>query len=394
MVAITLDGSTGGGQMLRFALAFSILTKKPFKMIKIRAARPKPGIAHQHLFAIRACQQLSNAKVQGAELGSTELLFIPGASPHVTDPKQKQLRHVRVVLPTAGSLTLLLQSLLPLVATGKKSSTFLLAGGTDVPFSMPYAYVEHVLFWHLRPWMQITSMMHRPGFYPEGGGLLELKIKPLYEHAHDAPPLVVGYPTQLVLIKVLLLATAQAKPFAERMQELLSVSLQQRYHVPVQAVVHIPSASSSFPSSFADMQVQAQPKYQQPMLSATVIGIANQRCYSLGSRACSPSSQHPANAFGDPNPLLLAQGADALFSPLPQTPELACKQLLTRIDFFSVDLHLLDNLVPYLFLFGGSMPAATSPHIETGIFVGKAFFETEPAIHDGFFVLDPTKKCT
>src|ERR1700722_437085 len=112
---IQLDGSQGegGGQILRTALALSLCTGEPFCITKIRAGRKKPGILRQHLTAIKAAEQISNAAVSGAEMGSRELTFQPGkVTPGNYD----------FAVGTAGSATLVFQTVLPALLTGGKES--------------------------------------------------------------------------------------------------------------------------------------------------------------------------------------------------------------------------------------------------------------------------------
>ena len=103
---IVVDGSQGegGGQMLRSSLSLSMISGRPLKIEKIRARRSKPGLMRQHLTAVLAAQQVSSAKVRGAEIGSTSLVFEPG---------EVRPGDYRLAIGTAGSTTLVLQTLLP-----------------------------------------------------------------------------------------------------------------------------------------------------------------------------------------------------------------------------------------------------------------------------------------
>src|ERR1041385_8269609 len=138
---ITLDGSTGGGQVLRTALALSCITQKPFRMANIRGAREQGGLKAQHLACITALKKLCNAYVEGDELGSKELYFIP---------RTIQAKNIEIDIGTAGSIPLVCQAILLPMMFSQKSHTLTLIGGTDVPASMPIDYLDHVVLPHYR----------------------------------------------------------------------------------------------------------------------------------------------------------------------------------------------------------------------------------------------------
>lgn len=131
---IEIDGSfgEGGGQILRTSLTLSSLTKKPFRIYNIRANRPKPGLQRQHLTAVNAVKILTNATVKGDYVGSTELIFSPG------DIQEKG--DFVFDIGTAGSTTLILQTILPLLLNRKLTVT--IKGGTDVPKSPSIDYIR------------------------------------------------------------------------------------------------------------------------------------------------------------------------------------------------------------------------------------------------------------
>src|SRR4051794_36867191 len=132
---ITIDGSEGegGGQILRTALALSLVTGQPFLIQNIRAGRKKPGLLRQHLTALQAATKVGNATVEGAVLGSKELTFKPGR----VEPGNFQF-----AVGTAGSATLVLQTVLPALIIGSKESTLILEGGTHNPNAPPFDFLE------------------------------------------------------------------------------------------------------------------------------------------------------------------------------------------------------------------------------------------------------------
>ena len=136
-MSITIDGGQGegGGQIVRTSLALSCITGQPLRMINVRAGRPKPGLANQHLTAIRAAQQISTAEVTGASLGSKQFTFEPGP----VEPGEYSFD-----VGTAGSTTLVLQTIaLPLAFTAG-NSTVTIIGGTHNPMAPCYEYLESV----------------------------------------------------------------------------------------------------------------------------------------------------------------------------------------------------------------------------------------------------------
>ena len=168
---IVIDGSKGegGGQIVRTALAISSLTGEPFRVNNIRLGRKDPGLKAQHVHCVKALQQLCNAKADGAEIGSKELLFVPG---------KISAKNLTVDIGTAGSITLLLQAVLLPCMFAQKTHTLTLIGGTDTQWSMPIDYFTNVLVPQYRRVCGLEVKVLKRGYYPKGGGKVELKIKP------------------------------------------------------------------------------------------------------------------------------------------------------------------------------------------------------------------------
>ena len=170
---VVLDGShgEGGGQILRTALSLSLLSGRPFRMVKIRANRDKPGLRPQHLKAVEAAAVLGDAEVSDAAVGSRELVFRPGAySP----------RDLAIDIGTAGSTGLVLQTLhLPLAMRAESPVRVVLTGGTFNPKAPPYLFLEHTWRAYLSAFgLPIDLAMTAAGFYPRGGGQLDAWIEP------------------------------------------------------------------------------------------------------------------------------------------------------------------------------------------------------------------------
>ena len=169
---LTIDGSfgEGGGQILRSSLTLSLVTGTPFEIERIRAGRKRPGLMPQHLRAVAAAATISGAAVEGAEAGSQWLRFRPG-------PVRPGRYHFRI--GTAGSTALVLQTIyLPLALAGARSLVEV-AGGTHVPFSPTFDYLERHWAWALeRMGLSVQLSLERAGFYPKGGGLIRAVIPP------------------------------------------------------------------------------------------------------------------------------------------------------------------------------------------------------------------------
>ena len=169
---IRIDGShgEGGGQILRTAIALSCLTGEAVEVYNIRANRPKPGLAAQHLKGIEAAKLISQAEVEGLKIGSTRVVFRP-----------RVLRggEFRINIGTAGSVTLILQTVLLPSLAAEKESVFHITGGTDVNWSPPIDYVRNVMLRALREMgAQVEVDLVARGYYPKGGGRVTVRVLP------------------------------------------------------------------------------------------------------------------------------------------------------------------------------------------------------------------------
>jgi RNA 3'-terminal phosphate cyclase (ATP) len=172
---IVLDGAhgEGGGQILRTALALSAVTGQPFEMIRIRAGRVQPGLRPQHVAAVRAASLACGARVGGLFEGSPDLRFAPGP---ITSGE------FRFEIGTAGATSLVLQTVLPILARGGGRSRVEITGGTHVPASPSF----HFLARHWAPLVQdpglkTTLTLVRAGFYPRGGGEVVAEVDAMSE---------------------------------------------------------------------------------------------------------------------------------------------------------------------------------------------------------------------
>lgn len=172
---IEIDGSygEGGGQILRTSLSLSCLFKRPFRIFNIRKNRPKPGLMPQHLTSVKAAQMISDAEMTGGQIGSTELTF---------SPREVKSGSFTFDVGTAGSTALIMQTLLPALIFSQEKATITLRGGTHVPFSPSFHYLDGIFIpWLKRLGMEVRLSIEAYGFYPKGGGVIAAEIFPAGE---------------------------------------------------------------------------------------------------------------------------------------------------------------------------------------------------------------------
>jgi RNA 3'-terminal phosphate cyclase (ATP) len=174
---IEIDGSygEGGGQVLRTSLSLAAITGEPIRIVGIRAGRKRPGLAAQHLTAVRAAARICHAQIQGDALGSMLLEFIPGGSvqagSYTFDISEAQIGG------SAGAIALVLQTVLLPLALADGDSVVTLRGGTHVIFSPTVTYIEQVYLPILqRMGIKAEVKLGAWGWYPQGGGEVEIRV--------------------------------------------------------------------------------------------------------------------------------------------------------------------------------------------------------------------------
>jgi len=340
---IEIDGSfmEGGGQILRTALALSTLTGKPFVVDNIRHNRPKPGLKAQHLSCLDALQRLASARVQGARLAAVRLSF----QPQPVAPGKLVLD-----IGTAGSITLLLQSLLLPCMFAGAAVRLCIKGGTDTRWSIPLDYFTHVILPFLNPFATVKiNEVHR-GFYPKGRGLLDLTITPrfclhlfkTFDSFHDH---LRKHVSRIHLAR-------QLQPDRIEGRSLASVQLKSAGVAGRQAA----GAEHIFTGRFA---VRIEEAYCQTASVGTVItlwAVSRQGQVSLG-----------ADALGQKGRRAEDVGAAA-----------AGRLLHALKSGAAVDRHLADNLIPLLALCGGEIKTEEiSGHIQSNIYVCEKFLDVQ-----------------
>ena len=168
-----IDGSRGegGGQVLRTSLALSMITGTPIRIVNIRARRSKPGLMRQHLTSVQAAAAVSGARVEGAAVGSREITFTPSS----VRPGNYDFS-----IGTAGSTTLILQTVLPALILASGPSRLSLEGGTHNPLAPPFEFLDRAFLPLLRRMgPAVDAQLNRAGFYPAGGGSLSVTVDPV-----------------------------------------------------------------------------------------------------------------------------------------------------------------------------------------------------------------------
>lgn len=171
MIIINGSYGEGGGQILRSSLALSLITGKPFRIDNIRARRKKPGLMRQHLTAVNAAVDIGSAKVSGNVIGATSFTF---------EPHKIQSGRYHFAIGTAGSCTLVLQSILPALIVADGPSEVILEGGTHNPFAPPFDFLEKAFLPVVNSMgPKVIASLEKPGFFPAGGGRIRVSVEPV-----------------------------------------------------------------------------------------------------------------------------------------------------------------------------------------------------------------------
>ena len=170
---VEIDGSMGegGGQILRTSLSLSAITGCELLLKNIRARRETPGLRRQHLTCVNAVAEICDAEVSDITVGSRELEFAPRAI---------KAGDYRFDVGTAGSVTLVAQTIIPVLLKANGVSTVTITGGTHVPYAPTWEFFEFCYLPELRRMgAEVEAKLETPGFYPAAGGVIKLKIKPV-----------------------------------------------------------------------------------------------------------------------------------------------------------------------------------------------------------------------
>ena len=325
---IEIDGSygEGGGQILRTALALSAIQRKPFTIDHIRSNRKNPGLQAQQLEAVEASARITKARTEGVKFGSQRITFV--AQEILPGNYQFEVK-------TAGSVTLLLQAIFLPLCLSAGISTVTLIGGTHVPWSPSFHYLSEVLLPTLqRMGVSSQAVIERWGFYPKGGGKIQLKTDPV----HELKPISLAERGLLKKVRGISAISNLPNHVAERQREqaLKRIQSELKIEAEITTLYDIPSnGSGSFVFLLAEYEM-------------TLAAFS-----SLGARG-KPAEKVADEAVGSMKDFIESDGC--------------------------IDPHLADQLVPFLAVAkGNSFFTATkmTEHLLTNLWVIGHFLESK-----------------
>ena len=323
---IEIDGSfgEGGGQIVRTSVALSAVTRKPIRITKIRQGRLKPGLAAQHARAIKALAAICDARTSGVEPGSSEIIFTPG--------EIRGGRH-RIDIGTAGSVTLLMQCLLPALLCADAPSSLQIQGGTDVQWAPTVDYFKNVFLPALSSFgAKVRLEVLQRGYYPQGQGEVLLEVEP-------------------------------AKLMASQLQRWGEENGPSPHCT--QIIVQGASHCSNLPEHVAARQADSAAEALQQAGFSSRITQQALRLPSMGSGITLWSGCKGASCLGE-------RGL-----PAEKVGRRAARELISELKSgATVDVHLADQLIPYLALAGGSCTVREiSLHARTNIWTAGHFLD-------------------
>jgi len=333
---ITIDGSygEGGGQIIRTAVALSAVYGEDVTIHNIRSARPQPGLKAQHLMAVRTAAKMTGAQVKGLKIGSTELTF---------KPQDIIGGHYDVDIGTAGSITLLLQCLMPAAVASKERITLDITGGTDVAWSPSVDYMSHILLPVLASMgLECSIKVDQRGYYPKGGGQVRAEI---------APSFLIG-------------VELEQEQWQGQEQERVQKMEQEKKHEVITGISH----SSNLPGHVTRRQADSALAVLEAVGYVALIDTENSRCLSTGSGITLWSGHIGGSALGK-------RGL-----PAEKVGQAAAGEIIAElVSGAVVDVHLADQLIPYIGLAGGGSFTVreVSEHTRTNIWVVEQFLDVE-----------------
>ncbi|MEM0001186.1 MAG: RNA 3'-terminal phosphate cyclase [Desulfurococcaceae archaeon] len=330
MSILRIDGSMGegGGQILRYALALSALTLKSVEVFNIRAKRSNPGLRPQHLTAVNAIAELTGAEVENAHVGSTRLVF---------KPRERRCGNFEFNIGTAGSTSLIIQAILPVLLFSNCKSKVTIKGGTDVPLSPPIDYMIRVFSYNIKHFgVSVDIKLQRRGHYPRGGGLVEIHVTPVKDPLRPVNKVSRGNPVKLYVVSHCVklphhVARRQADSATRILSKLIKVE-------PI-------------------IELETYPPERDPHLgpgSGITVYVETDHDVRLGGDSVGEKGK-PAEIVGEEAAKLLIEDYE------------------TGMAF---DRHMGDMLVPYMFLAQGTSKvgvARVTAHLTTAIEIAKVF---------------------
>jgi len=334
---LEIDGSygEGGGQILRTAAALSIVTQRPIRVFNIRAKREKPGLQTQHLEGLKAAAELCNGKLVGAKIGSTEISFAPG---------KISKGGIRIEIPTAGSIGLILQVLQLACSKAPFPIEIEVRGGADFgKFAPPLLYLKNVILPYLSK-MGYESELHtlKSGFYPKGGADTKIILRP-----PDLPELL---PLNLV-------DQGSAESISISGVSVAANQLKERRVAERQAAAAAEQIKKKFGK---EPKIETRYVEAENPGSGIVLWIRTESGAILGS-----------DSVGELKVTAERVGQQAARELIEDFETGAC-----------VDRHAADQLLPYMALAGKSAikVAQITPHVETNIWAIEKFLPAKFAV--------------
>jgi RNA 3'-phosphate cyclase len=327
IMMITIDGADAGGQILRTALFLSTIKEKPFTITNIRAKRSNPGLKPQHLCGVESLVKITGAKCD-AKINDTSLIFYPGKCNSTKE---------NIDIGTAGSITLLLQTIIPVLICSKKISNFIITGGTDVNWSPSMDYYIEVIAPAISQYAEIRLKILKRGFYPKGSGQISIMIKPTKKFES------LNYNNRGKLVQIIG-STISSKELANKE---ISERIKKSEELHLKEIDTTKSIACAYSDTFSSGVITTLvAKYENVNIGSDVLGEIKVTSEEIGKKC--------ANI------------------------------LIERINSSCVcDEHLCDNLIPFVGLFGGEIVTnKVTEHIITNINVTNQF------IDDGKIILE------
>ncbi|MBI2400032.1 MAG: RNA 3'-phosphate cyclase [Deltaproteobacteria bacterium] len=283
---IELDGSfgEGGGQILRTALTLASLTGSPFRIYNLRAGRKRPGLRPQHVLSAEAAARVTGGRLEGCKEGSQTLTYLPGS-----------IKAGRYFFDTgtAGSVTLIFQTILAPLAFAAAKSSITIKGGTHVPWSPPADYIEEIFLPALSLMgLNASFSTHSDGYYPGGGGAIEASINPI-----SAPLAPLRMRERGNLLKVRILSTVSNLPVSIAERQLKSAA-SLLWACP--ATVEAQTREASSPGRGTSVFIVGE--FENARAGFSALGAIGKRAEAVGIEAAQAFLKHlDRNAALDPH---------------------------------------------------------------------------------------------
>lgn len=330
--SLPVDGSQGegGGQILRTALAISALLQQPVEIDNIRANRSKPGLRPQHLLAVRALAAITGAELTGDRVDSTRLVF---------RPRSLKGGEYHFDITTAGATSLVVATILPALLFASAPSRVTITGGTHVPFSPPYHYLDRIFLPTLgQMGARVETTLQRWGWYPKGGGRLSMAVTP----CAALLPLVRNQRGGLQNLRLSVGLANLPRHIAEREINAFAGKVPKERHLLDSSVIDAPSIG------------QGNMVFLEAVFAHTAAGFS-----ALGRRG-KPAEEVATDVYRAWRDFALTDA--------------------------TVDMHLADQLVLYMALAGGASSFVTeriTSHLATNVRIVEQFLPVRFEVHAG-----------